>query len=447
MRIRGIILAVSAFLCLPALAQGTEDAFTAVANMRVGWNLGNTLDSNSGDVKNMWIEQWTGRAPKDYETAWGQPQATRALMRMFREAGFNAIRVPVTWYPHLGTMNRSGLTWDMGKWTGYELDKAWLKRVKEVVGYVLDEGMYCILNVHHDTGGGSTAWIKADMDSYGQQRERYEKLWTQLAEEFADCDGRLLFESYNEMLDKYGSWCFASFAGPGNYNATDAAEAYKAVNSYAQSFVNAVRATGGNNATRNLVVNTYAACDGHGNWNQHLLDPLKQMAMPEDPAGSGHIVFQVHSYWNSNNYNASMKSEINTTFTNLNTHLIKKHNAPVIIGEWGSDAEVDWNNATQAKNIEDFARYFTERAKARGITCFYWMTLSDGADRSKPAWTHEALKDAVIKGYYGDGGYVDAIAAPGATPGSPLPHSLGGARLGRIPARGLYILEGKTYVK
>ncbi len=169
--------------------------------------------------------------------------------------------------------------------------------------------------------------------------------------------------------------------------------------------------------------------------------------MPEVPAGSGHIVFQVHSYWNSINYNASMKSEINTTFTNLNTHLIKKHNAPVIVGEWGVDAEVDWNNATQTRNIEDFARYFTERAKARGITCFYWMTLSDGADRSKPAWTHEALKDAVIKGYYGEGGYVDAIAAPEATRENSLPHSLGGARLGRIPARGLYILEGKTYLK
>lgn len=447
MKIRRIILAIGAVFCLSSQAQETEDAFTAVANMRVGWNLGNTLDSNSGDATNMWIEKWSSRTPKDYETAWGQPLTTRALIHMFKEAGFNAIRVPVTWYPHYGNMNNNGLTWDMGKWSGYTLNAAWMKRVKEIVGYVLDEGMYCILNVHHDTGGGSTAWIKADMDSYEQYRERYETLWTQLAKEFADCDERLLFESYNEMLDKYGSWCFASFAGPGNYNATDAAAAYKAVNSYAQSFVNAVRSTGGRNATRNLVVNTYAACDGHGNWNQHLLDPLKQMALPEDPAGKGHIVFQVHSYWNSNNYNAPMKSEITTTFTNLNTYLIKKHNAPVIIGEWGVDAEVDWNNATQTKNITDFARYFTERAKARGITCFYWMTLSDGADRSKPTWTHEALKDAVIKGYYGDGGYMDAIVAPEATHGNALPYSLGGARLGKIPAKGMYIQNGKTYVR
>ncbi|MCR4859678.1 MAG: Ig-like domain-containing protein, partial [Bacteroidales bacterium] len=77
--------------------QNWEKASAAVVNMGVGWNLGNTLESNSGDLDNMWIEAFTSRTVKDYETAWGQPQATRELIHMLREEGFGAIRVPVTW--------------------------------------------------------------------------------------------------------------------------------------------------------------------------------------------------------------------------------------------------------------------------------------------------------------------------------------------------------------
>ena len=84
--------------------EGYETSWSAVANMRLGWNLGNTLDSNSGDTSSMWIEKWTDRSPTAYETAWGQPVATRELIHMFKEAGFNAIRVPVTWYPHYGNV-------------------------------------------------------------------------------------------------------------------------------------------------------------------------------------------------------------------------------------------------------------------------------------------------------------------------------------------------------
>lgn len=78
-----------------------ESATEAVSNMRVGWNLGNTFDSNSGDTQNMWIEHWTDRSPSAYETSWGQPVTKPELIKMMKEAGFNAIRVPVTWYPHM----------------------------------------------------------------------------------------------------------------------------------------------------------------------------------------------------------------------------------------------------------------------------------------------------------------------------------------------------------
>lgn len=398
------------FLLTPGVqAQNMEEAKMAVANMRVGWNIGNSMDSNSGDVTNMWIEQWTSRTPTDYEKAWGQAPATRALLHAFKEAGFNAVRIPVTWYPHYGTLNNNGLKWDMTKWTGYTVNAAWMRRVKQVVDYAMEEGMYCILNVHHDTGNASTAWIIANMESHDQYQERYTRLWTAIAKEFKDYDDHLLFEGYNEMTDKHHSWCFASFGAPGNYNAADAKDAYNAVNAYAQDFVTAVRATGGKNAERNLIVNTYAACCGAGTWNTHLQDPLKQMVLPADVT-EGHLIFQVHSYWNTNNWGSSQKTDIDKMLTNLNTYLIKKHDTPVIIGEWGSDAEgLDYNDATQRQKLLDFATYFTSRAKAKGITCFYWMGLSDGADRANGTWTQPELRDAIIKGYYGNEGYVDAM--------------------------------------
>ena len=114
-----------------------ESAADAVAHMGAGWNLGNTLDSNSGSLDNMWIEAWSARTPKDYETAWGQPQATRELIHMFKEAGFGAIRIPVTWYPHMGRITLYDTEkWNPSTWTGTDVDAAWMARVKEVVDYV-----------------------------------------------------------------------------------------------------------------------------------------------------------------------------------------------------------------------------------------------------------------------------------------------------------------------
>lgn len=417
-----------------------ESAKDAVANMRIGWNLGNTLDSNSGETNNMWIEAWSSRTPKDYETAWGQPQATRELIHMFKEAGFNAIRVPVTWYPHYGTLNNVSTRWDQSKWTGYTLNSTWLNRVKQVVGYVLDEGMYCILNVHHDTGTHSAAWIRADEENYEAYSERYEKLWTALANSFKDYDEHLLFEGYNEMTDKYGSWCYASFNAPNGYSMKDANAAYNAVNSYAQSFVTAVRATGGNNATRNLIVNTYAACDGHGTWSSHLLDPLKNMKLPADDT-EGHLIFQVHSYWDTNNYNSTMRSEITSMFANLSTYLGK--NAPVIIGEWGGSSEkFDYANETMRNKLVDFANYFIQKAKAKNMSTFYWMGLSDAKDRSVPKWSQPELLDAIVKGYYGEYGYVDAIPSAKDRPHNSESYTLSGISA-PASSQGIVIKNGK----
>jgi aryl-phospho-beta-D-glucosidase BglC (GH1 family) len=131
-----------------------------------------------------------------------------------------------------------------------------MNRVHDVVDYVISQGLYCIINVHHDTGADSqnwASWLKADASVYTAQKARYEKLWQQIANEFRNYDQHLLFEAYNEMLDAQSSWNFAQ-----------SNTSYDAINNYAQSFVNVVRATGGNNAQRNLIINDYGASSGSG---------------------------------------------------------------------------------------------------------------------------------------------------------------------------------------
>lgn len=441
-----LLLLIGGALCvMPASAAEFENAQTAVNNMRIGWNLGNTLDSNSGDTQNMWIEQWSDCLPSNYETAWGQPIVKPETIRMFKEAGFNAIRVPVTWYPHIGNtiaLSKPTGKWDMSLWEGYDVDAVWMARVKEVVDYVVGEGMYCILNVHHDTGDSGatgTAWLKADMESYNQNKDRFESLWTQIANEFRDYDEHLVFEGYNEMLDKYNSWCFASFAAPGNYNKTAATDAYKAINSYAQSFVNVVRATGGNNAERNLIVSTYGACNGSGSWSSHLDEPLINMELPQDTA-TDHIIFEVHSYFDVSNL-SNAKKDVDASIADAKKYLISK-GAPVIFGEWGTTSDID----TYRKNLCDYARYYTEKCKEAGMGMFYWMTLSDGADRSVPTWTTPDLKDAIVKGYYGEEGF-NSIASPIVdASGDTHVYNLMGIPVTAPFSPGIYIRSGKKFI-
>ena len=386
----------------PGPEPGTwESAASAVRNMGAGWNLGNTLDTNSGSTENMWLEAYTDRTPVRYETGWGQSVTTRQLIHMFKEAGFNAIRVPVTWYPHMGTIEVTTYQdengdwrgrWNKSTWTGFDVDPAWMARVKEIVDYVIDEGMYCIVNVHHDTGDRGedmkgAAWLVAD--KFDEAKDRYAALWGQIAETFKDYGEHLLFESYNEMLDSYNSWCFASFASPSRYDAEVARSAYAGINSYADLFVRSVRATGGNNEVRNLVVNTYGACSGDGTWNTHLKEPLTQFQLPEAP---GHIAVQVHSYWEAEKF-AEQKADIDRLFTNLDEHLARRLGVPVIIGEWGGGSNMESDAGVQ------FAGYFSQKAKDAGVAAFYWMCLSDGEDRAVPQWTTPKVKDAILKPY------------------------------------------------
>lgn len=375
-------------------------AVETVAAMGAGWNLGNTLESHSGDTTNMWLEGYGTGEISQYVTAWGQVSPTKDLFKMMREAGFRAVRVPVTWYPHMGTQFNLEFVNDKWLWNpslnpvGYIVDEAWMAEVKRVVDAVLEADMYCIINVHHDTGTSNTHWLVASTENYEQSNARFKGLWTQIAETFKDYDGRLLFEGFNEMTDAADSWCFASFGTPSEYDAAMAADAYETINKYNQDFVTTVRATGGNNAERNLVVNTYAACCGDGNWSEHIKDPLTQMKRPTDSA-TDHIIFQVHYYPGFSNLTEA-KSNVDNMLEALD--ILEAKGAPVILGEWGVSEGSPVTYDTNRDAYLGFAEYLVKQARKFDIGTFHWMGISDGADRSVPKFTQPDLKEAIIRG-------------------------------------------------
>ena len=379
---------------LPNLIPGKvefETAAAAVKNMGLGWNLGNSLEANRQTVTDVTSAGYWGQQDLTSETCWGQFYTKRELLTMLKNAGFGAIRVPVTWYNH---MDSNG-----------QVDAAWMARVREVVDYVVNNGMYCIVNVHHDTGAdgdGFTSWIKADATNYANNKARYENLWQQIATEFKDYDEHLLFESYNEMLDAQSAWNYASSKASGGYNAADALKSYNAVNSYAQSFVDVVRATGGNNAVRNIIVNTYAASNGSGTWSTYLTEPLTKMKMP---TGEGsHIIFEVHAYPNIENL-AQAKTEVDNMISGLNTNLVNRLGAPVIFGEWGTShvdggaGKTDYD--LRRADMLEFVDYFVKKTKANNMGTFYWMGLTDGMSRLLPAFNQPDLALKMLQAWHG----------------------------------------------
>ena len=381
---KALLFVCSLLISLSTNAADFESAKDAVKNMGVGWNLGNTLDAVDWEGK----DGWNFNSPEEHETKWSQPVTKPELMKMMKEAGFGAIRVPVTWFQEMDSNGK--------------VNAAWMKRVHEVVDYVIDNGMYCILNVHHDTGEGEDHWLYANTTCYNNVKDTYQYLWQQIAAEFKDYGQELLFESYNEMLDKYGSWNYAMSNRTGGYDETEAKDAYDAINQYAQLFVNTVRSSGGNNDKRNLVVNTYGACCG-GKWgnNELPMEPLKQMKLPDDKT-TGHLIFQIHSYpgLKSNNL-SSIKTQVTTMMSDLKTILAAK-GAPVIIGEWGTlNDNSDVNYANNKTNYLDFCKYFVTEAKKNDIATFYWMGLSDGVYRSEVVFSQPDLAETITKAYHG----------------------------------------------
>ena len=302
------------------------------------------------------------------------------LMKKMAEKGFTAIRVPVTWWQH---MDAEG-----------QVDSVWMARVETVVNYVLDNGMYCIINVHHDTGAAVEAWIKADSLNYEENHEKFKKLWTQIATHFKDYNERLLFEGYNEMLT--GSNPNAEWSEPKDLKNLEY------INKYAQDFVDAVRATGGKNTYRNLIVNTYSG--------SHTPNTLSRLVVPTDPNGTkDHLAVEVHTYdpWDWVNtedmkWTARCTEEVTRLFDDIDKAFISK-GYPVIIGEYGSNGvnEKTINGSSTDEQKQEAGRQaadITRLCKKYGAAAFYWMGIVDRTDRKEATFkfSMEQVADSIV---------------------------------------------------
>ncbi len=319
-----------------AQAAETMTAFEITENMKVGWNLGNTMDAKAGDENGDFKT-----AGLETETAWGCPKANQKLFDALKAKGFNTVRIPTTWFQHLDENDN--------------IDPAWLARVHEVVDYAYKNGMYVILNVHHEN------WINRPdlLTAYDEINKRLMKIWTQVATEFKDYDQHLIFECMNEpraVGTTYEWW-----------SATPVKEA-DVINKLNADFVKLIRGMDGPYAkTRLLMLPGYVASSDK--------TFLSQIVMPDDDF----CAVSIHAY---TPYNFTMNTDESTgayhdTFTkefsndlaynlqNFRDMFVQK-GIPVVIGEMGTS-----NFGNTEARVEWTTQYFTT-TKKYGIPCCLW---------------------------------------------------------------------------
>lgn len=311
-----------------------------VEDMTFGWNLGNTLDvcqaDRDGDGK---INEHVEAGEKVDETLWGNPKATKDLFTSLKKNGVNAVRIPVTWRDH---MDSNG-----------NIDREWMDRVQQVVDYAYSQGMYVIINVHHDGGGDPKfgAWIiEESQKDYNTFLKKYKNIWKQIAERFKNYSDYLIFESMNEV----------GFDTLYNKNKADA---YNLINKINQDFVDIIRATGGNNAKRHLLI------AGYYTDIERTCDSLYKM--PDDKADR--CILSVHYYtpwdfctcdikhtWGTN----SEVRQMETLIGKMKKNFVDK-GIPVIIGEYAA-------SGSDLSSCIFFIEKLNKLCSDYGIATFIW---------------------------------------------------------------------------
>lgn len=336
---------------------GGASARDVALSLGVGWNLGNQMDAYSKGIAD--------------ETAWGNPVATQALFDTLKSKGFSTVRIPVTWLGHIGEA------------PDYKIDEVWLNRVVELVEMAEKAGLNAIVNMHHD-GGNSRHWLNIkdaalDPEKNEEIKKEIIALWTQIAEAMKDKSNFLMFESFNEIHD--GGWGWGA-------NRTDGGKQYECLNQWNQVFVDAVRATGGNNAERWLGVPSYVtnidlAVDGSMQLpsddanrvmvSVHFYDP-NDFALNSDVTDWGHTgdkdkkgkVIQDEDY-------------IKSQFGKLTSYWVDK-GVPVYIGETGPSNNIDARgNAFRNYYLE----YMHKAAREASLAVIYWDNGAVGTGTDK----------------------------------------------------------------
>lgn len=361
-------------LCAAVLAQcgtaGRQDVraetMAAVRNLGPGWNLGNTLDAHEKGFRS--------RDVTAYERLWQNPPASRGLLEAVYAAGFRTLRVPVTWYPHMGA--------------DHQVDPAWLRRVAQVVDDALETGFHVIINAHHED------WYSPYAANMDYAAERLASLWAQVAEHFADYDRRLLFEGMNEprLVGDRAEWTCGT---PG---------ARDGVNHLNQVFVDTVRAAGGCNAERLLLLPTYCASLSE--------EACTGFTLPQDDrvAASLHVYQPfpfTHEAEASGEWSAddpAHRREVDAVFSAIDRHFTSK-GIPVAITEFGA---IDKDNGPARAA---WAGYLAGLAAKSGVPCLWWdngaaegpgpLNTFSLIDRNTLEWHHPELAQAIIGAYAG----------------------------------------------
>lgn len=343
-----------------------ETPWAVSKSLGLGWNLGNQLDAYSNGVAN--------------ETIWGNPKTTQALFDKLAAAGITTVRVPVTWMGHIGAA------------PGYEIEKAWLDRVAEVVGYAENAGLNAIVNIHHD-GADSSYWLNIKEAAKNESKNTAIKaelkaVWMQIAERFKDKGNFLAFESMNEIHD--GGWGWGE-------NRTDGGKQYAVLNEWNQVFVDAVRAVGGENADRFLGVLGYCT-------NPELT--ISSFILPTDKVRN-RLMVAVHFYdpyeytlnatyseWGHSGavgkkVSGGDEDNVKNIFSKLKAAYVDK-GIPVYIGEMGCVHRA-------VTREESFRKYYLEyvckAAKEYGMAPVYWDNGGTGTGKEESGLFNHATGD------------------------------------------------------
>lgn len=318
--------------------------------MGLGWNLGNQLEASSGGLPS--------------ETCWGNPEITKELIDTIKAQGFKTVRIPVSYLDMIGDG------------PDYKIDTDWLDRVQEVVDYVVNNDMFAIVNMHGDgyyTVDHSWLLCAEDDDKQTEIKDKYGKVWTQIADRFKDYDQHLIFESMNEEFNN-------------DYGKPDA-NAYENINAYNQIFVDSVRATGSNNEKRwlllpgwntnieytagdeyNFKIPTDNGCKADGKRimiSVHYYDPFNFTIDENKTAKTQWGKYAVKNYdnWGQEDYVDSQMALLNEKFVS--------QGYPVVIGEFGAQDKTE-----KFADYNEFRRYWSEylikAAKKNGVVCVYW---------------------------------------------------------------------------
>lgn len=329
-----------------------------VKEMKLGYNLGNSLDVCNAD------RDGDGNADETSdnvdETLWGNPKVTKEQLQFVKDSGFDSVRIPVTWRDHLDEEDN--------------IDSAWMDRVQEVVDYAYDLDMYVIVNIHHDGGGDPDfgAWVRNASTDYEGVEARYVKIWEQICDRFGDYGDKLIFESMNEV----------------GFDDMSSTAAYETLNKLNQKFVDTVRASGGNNGKRHLLIAGY--------WTDIEKTCSSLYKMPTDP--ENRCIVSVHYYtpwefctttqqneWGTEQEVSLMESKVEQ----MKTTFVDK-GIPVIIGEYGTCLGND--EASRVKFCENFVKLCTDA----GMPAYIW---DDGSlfQRADMKWQNEEMITAIKK--------------------------------------------------